>query len=1511
MTSDARNPMDAAAGPRGGGDTALARTTAAANAPAPPTGKRKRSIFGTAWRVFLWLLLALVLLLALAGGALYWWSGSDRSLQTALQQAGKYMPEGMSLETEGVTGSLQRGGHVDSLKLKTPSLDVDVQNLDLDWDLSKLTDKQVKVGKLNAGKVVLSPKTVADAVQKEPGKPLESLELPVDVELPFKIDEIEWASKPPVQVTDLSGLYEYKGGHHRLRVDGVDVADGHYSAKVDVQGAAPMAIDAELHGRIKAPVPEGAAPLTVLADATVKGTLSGPDARLRITANVAPEDTANAAAGQAMRGNVNAEIAPWAAQPVLQADGDFANVDVARLVPGAPHTLLSGTLKAGPVASAVASGSAPRMPSGASIGGTAGSNPPVAGATGAAGSTAAPATAWQGEVDLRNADAGPYDQKKVPVDRLQARARYEGNRAILEQATIDIGPGRIEAAGSWAPAPEPWQASATITNLIPLRLYSELDATAIDGKLEASQQGDTIDFDVGLKSRGGAKVAGAKVAGANVAEVATTPSGSAKARNADSALGGLRVDEVVAQGTFQGQTLTLKKLRVDAEQARLEGNARAQIDKLAGGGKIDLVLPGASLNFDGDIARTSGAGSVDLKIQNAATLQRWVEGLPGLSSVFAGLDANGSATLDARYKGGWETLQKQLQAKDPAAAAKAGPTFQLDAKLAVPTLDLRLPPPAAKEVADAAKAAAQTVTSPPGQPAKPAAPESVAAASTIKLRDVRLDVSGGLAGADLSLKGEVNVGTQKIVLDTRAHGGATGAEKWRVRLDSLRLSALDTTKRPGTKPWTIHFDQPLTADLRRVTASSGGGAPRLEVEATAGSATLGGPVPGTAKLQWQPIRFVQIGNAAAGQPAFRLRTEGKLLGVPMSWADAFGADAAQLAGYGISGDLVFDANWDIDIGDSVRARVSVARASGDLRLRTGGTGLVKRIHSYGIGTKSETTIKYETPSGDGAQAAEVSTPAGIRKAELVVDAQGDAVTAKLVWDTERAGQIHAEVGTRLVQQDGGWALPADPPLSGRLKADLPNIGVWSAFAPPGWRVQGTLAADATLKGTLHTPQYSGSIRADDLAVKAAVEGIDLRDGRLRATLAGNKLRLDEFVLHGGPANSARIGGRSGNLSTVASEAARGGGELTARGSVSWGTGSAGTAGAPPITMAVDVDIRRMRLLVRTDRQASVSGQLKLGLDKGQVTVRGKLTVDRAVIILPDETAPSLGTDVVVMSKAKAREAAKAEEVKRAREAKAKRAEDAAAAGGGNASVAAAKPPDVSVQVDLGQDFAVQGLGITTRLEGQITIISNAASRGEPRITGAIRTVEGRYRAYGQALNIETGIIRFNGPATNPSLDILAVRPNIAVTAGVQITGSATAPRVKLYSNPAMSDAETLSWVVLGRSTANGGAEAAIMQQAALALLSGLGPSGGGGNFASRFGLDEIGFKGPGEGSDVRGSAITLGKRLSKDFYVTYERSLSGALGTLNIFYDLTKRLTLRAQTGSTSGLDLIYTVSFD
>jgi translocation and assembly module TamB len=147
--------------------------------------------------------------------------------------------------------------------------------------------------------------------------------------------------------------------------------------------------------------------------------------------------------------------------------------------------------------------------------------------------------------------------------------------------------------------------------------------------------------------------------------------------------------------------------------------------------------------------------------------------------------------------------------------------------------------------------------------------------------------------------------------------------------------------------------------------------------------------------------------------------------------------------------------------------------------------------------------------------------------------------------------------------------------------------------------------------------------------------------------------------------------------------------------------------------------------------------------------------------------------------------------------------------------------------------------------------------------------------------------------------------------GVQITGTALLPRIRLYADPDMPDADKLAWLVLGRSAAGGGAESAVLQQAAMALLSGNGKTLSG-ELAGALGLDEISLaSGSRSDATATGTAITLGKRLSKDFYLIYEASLQGAFGSFYVFYDLSRRLTLRAQAGEVNALDLIFTVRKD
>lgn len=1348
--------------------------------------RARRSRTRRALRALGWMFAGLLALVLVVGAAAWWWIGSNQSLAFALAKAARYLPAGQTLESREVTGSLRTGGRIGWLRWQSDKLAVEVQEASVGWQLAPLFQRKLQLGEVHAARLLIERR---GPPSDTPTEPLEQLALPIEVELPFRIDELRWTGPPALQANGLAGSYRYTGAEHRLEVKGVDIADGHYSARVKLQGPAPMALDATLDGRVKAPLAEDRS-IEVLAQAAIKGTLAGTGARLQVGAELKP---AEPDAEAPMEAKLQANVAPWLPQPVIDAKADLRNVDAASLWPGAPRTRLTGTVELRPDA-----------------------------ATGPA--------AWQASASIRNALPGPWDKGALPLEQVEARVGFDGTSWTIPEATLRAGGGRIDAEGRWSPAPAPWQARATVRGVRPSLLHSELSGAPINGTATAQQREDTIGFDLALRAQGGA--------------------GSA-------AMPGLGLDRVLAQGQWKNQVLDLRTLRVEAERASIGGRLQVRVAEQAASGKLDLTLPGGGAQLEGRIAPAQGAGEIKARIDDAEAVQRWIEGLPQMSKLFAGKSAKGSAQLDASWQGGWQTIQRRLE--NPNAPAQRGIAEpSLKAVLGVPRLELRMPA---------------------------AEGNGNAAASTVQLKGLQAELAGSLAQATLALQSEASTGTQKLTLDARASGGLAGPNQWRAALASLRLQAQDSAK-PATAsaPWTLELGRELTATLK---TSGSGSSSRLDLEASAAAATLRGPAPGTVRIEWQPLRFTRSG--AAPDQAFRLQSKGKLQGLPMAWAEAFGASAT-FNEIGVSGDLVFDGDWDIDAGDTLRAHARIARQSGDIRVQAGEAALVTRITSRGTGTASERTMNSAT-----AQGTAPSTPAGLRQAELRLDAQGEAVRATLAWDSERAGKIGAELNTRMQQRAGGWQWAPDAPLAGNIKATLPNLGVWSMLAPPGWRVAGTLDADAALSGNRAAPRWNGTLGADKLALRAPVEGLDLRDGRLRATLTGERIEITEFTLKGGAGSTVRISGQSGNRSTAASQATSDGGSLSARGDMAWGAAGASGTG---IRMALQADLRALRVLVRTDRQLTLSGNLQARLDSGQFSVRGKLRTDRAVIILPDETAPSLGTDVVVRSAAKDRELA--EQAQR----------DAARNEAQAARPQTAKPPDIVVNFDLGDDFAVQGRGITTRLEGDLEIRSTRLD-APPRITGEVKTVKGQYRAYGQQLDVETGVARFNGPFDNPALDILAIRPNISQRAGVQITGTAQSPRVKLYSEPALSDAETLSWVVLGRASATSGGESALLQQAALALIGHVSKGTSGGSLASRFGLDELGFKGPGSGGDLRESAVTLGKRLSKDFYLTYERSLGGTFGTIFIFYDLTQRLTLRGQAGQTSGLDLIYTLKYD
>lgn len=171
-------------------------------------------------------------------------------------------------------------------------------------------------------------------------------------------------------------------------------------------------------------------------------------------------------------------------------------------------------------------------------------------------------------------------------------------------------------------------------------------------------------------------------------------------------------------------------------------------------------------------------------------------------------------------------------------------------------------------------------------------------------------------------------------------------------------------------------------------------------------------------------------------------------------------------------------------------------------------------------------------------------------------------------------------------------------------------------------------------------------------------------------------------------------------------------------------------------------------------------------------------------------------------------------------------------------------------------------------------------------------------------------MNFQGPLDDPGLNVLALRKGGTVEAGVAVTGTARQPRVRLVSTPPVSDAEKLSWIVLGRAPDSGGTDSALLPAAAGAILCGQG-EGVTSQLAQAFGVDELGLRQGSSGDPLTGQILVLGKRLSARTYLGYEQGLTAATGAVKLSHALTPRISIVTRAGEDSALDVFYHFAFD
>ena len=488
----------------------------------------------------------------------------------------------------------------------------------------------------------------------------------------------------------------------------------------------------------------------------------------------------------------------------------------------------------------------------------------------------------------------------------------------------------------------------------------------------------------------------------------------------------------------------------------------------------------------------------------------------------------------------------------------------------------------------------------------------------------------------------------------------------------------------------------------------------------------------------------------------------------------------------------------------------------------------------------------------------------------------------------RVGRIAARLDAAMRD---AWTLDRRAAWQGSLRGDTPDLAWLGELLDERAKAGGRLVSELRLAGTPEYPLLSGRLRGEALALTVPETGMRLTGGVLDAQLDDNLLRLARLAfdspLQPAPRPLQRAAGeRKAELAELTGRPGRL--EISGEMRVDRDSESA----------ALQMQLDRVGIFQLPDRWLTVSGNGGVSWTAGTLAVRGQVTVDAAYWQMAPLGAPRLSDDVVIVG-----------------------ADGEARPGGFRPSL------DLDLETDLGRNFMFTGLGLETRLAGKVRF--QAQGRDLPRASGRIRTQGGRFAAFGQQLEIEHGILTFQGLVDNPAIDARAVRRGLAVEAGVHIGGTAQRPVVSLFSDPEVPDVEKLSWLVLGHGPEQGSAGAALLLLSAAGGLLGNDSGGLVQQIRQGFGIDDFGIRqgdigdrgGPRMTSRVVGGAfateagssnqvLTVGRRLSNQVRLSYDQSLGRTGSVIKLSVMLTRQLSLIARAGTDNAFDVAYTFIF-
>jgi translocation and assembly module TamB len=311
-------------------------------------------------------------------------------------------------------------------------------------------------------------------------------------------------------------------------------------------------------------------------------------------------------------------------------------------------------------------------------------------------------------------------------------------------------------------------------------------------------------------------------------------------------------------------------------------------------------------------------------------------------------------------------------------------------------------------------------------------------------------------------------------------------------------------------------------------------------------------------------------------------------------------------------------------------------------------------------------------------------------------------------------------------------------LNGNIIIDAKKFDLVEALVPDVQNLNAAIDINLKIEGTLDQPDINGKGTINIPSIFIPIAGLELKDTTF-AILAENK----ELRLNGKFNSPGGFMELDGNAIIDSSQ--------------NW-----------PLRLTLKGD--NFRLLNLPEIQIFLSSDLLLEKQDDILSLTGEASIPKAEVLLRElpQGSQTASPDVVIIQERKEEE----EEEE------------------------ATSPLRMKLKITLGDDVHFAGLGVNAFIDGQLTILSEPEE--QMLGSGAFHIKQGSFRAYGQDLEIETGVISFpGGPLKQPGINLRATRSVGVIVAGIYAIGPLRKPRLTTFSNPPMSESQVISYLLTG------------------------------------------------------------------------------------------------------------------